>query len=143
MPSSSRFAVALHVVTLLAAGGGRPVPSALVAGSVRTNPVVIRRILRDLARAGIVETRRGSSGGSRLARAPRRVTLLQVYRAVEEEGALLALPGHRRRPRPRGRPVVASRQSAIVPRPISRTPPDTRTAPSSSTSSLRREGRPR
>ena len=98
MPASSRFAVALHVVTLLAAEGGRPVPSALVAGSIRTNPVVIRRILRDLSRAGIVHTRRGSSGGSSLSRAPGRVTLLQVYRAVGECEAL-SLPGRTGNPR--------------------------------------------
>jgi Rrf2 family protein len=81
--SSSRFAVAIHVLTLLANTGDEPLKSGQVAASVNTNPVVIRRILCQLARARLVNSQTGAAGGSRLARQPRLITLLEVYRAVE------------------------------------------------------------
>lgn len=81
--SSSRFAVAIHVLTLMARTGDEPLKSEQVAESVNTNPVVIRRILCQLARARLVHSQTGAAGGSRLARPSRQITLLEVYRAVE------------------------------------------------------------
>lgn len=90
MPSSSRFAVALHVLTLLETEGGRPVTSDYIASSVNTNPGFIRRILSMLARAGLVQSQLGAGGGARLAKPASRIRLLDVYTAVESDG-LLAL----------------------------------------------------
>ncbi len=46
MLSSSRFIVAVHALSVLARFSGRgPVCSAMVAESVHTNPVVIRRLM--------------------------------------------------------------------------------------------------
>src|SRR5919199_2079556 len=96
MPSgSSRFAVAVHVLALLAGAGEEPVKSDHVAASVNTNPVVIRRILCALAAAQLVTSQPGAQGGSRLARRPARITLGDIYRAVEG-GDLFRL--HRRKP---------------------------------------------
>ena len=82
MPASSRFAVAIHVLTLMARSGDEPLKSEQVALSVNTNPVVIRRILCGLQSAQLVTSQTGATGGSRLARRPERITLLEVYRAV-------------------------------------------------------------
>lgn len=82
MTSSSRFVVAVHVLTLMA-HEDRPVSSDYVAGSVNTNPVVIRRLVNTLAKAGFVETQEGKAGGSKLARRPEDINLLEVFRAVE------------------------------------------------------------
>ena len=101
MPNSSRFAVAVHVLTLMAWERDEPLKSDYVAESVNTNPVVIRRILSDLARAGLVVSQTGASGGSRLAREPEEISLLDVYRAVEDRG-VFALP---RQPASRDCPV--------------------------------------
>jgi Rrf2 family protein len=60
-----------------------------MARSIQTNPVVVRRLLRDLARAGLVETKRGVGGGVTLARGAERITLRDVYEAVEEDAELL------------------------------------------------------
>jgi Rrf2 family protein len=83
MPSSSRFAVAVHVLTLMARARNEPLKSEQVASSVNTNPVVIRRILCSLARAQLVTSQTGAAGGSKLSRRPGQITLLEVYRAVE------------------------------------------------------------
>lgn len=96
MSGNVRFAVAVHVLVLLGLHD-EPQSSALIAGSVSTHPVVIRRILGLLQRARLVVGRTGPGGGFRLARAPETITLDEVFRAVEEAGAEPA----RHRPNPR------------------------------------------
>ncbi|MGH9840693.1 MAG: Rrf2 family transcriptional regulator [Blastocatellia bacterium] len=93
MSTSSRFAVAVHILALMARSGDEPVKSEQMAGSVNTNPVVIRRILCVLARAELIKSQTGAAGGSKLAREPNQITLLDVYRAVEE-GSVFALHRH-------------------------------------------------
>jgi len=83
MSTNSRFAVAVHVLTLMAWSGEEPLKSEQVAESVNTNPVVIRRMLCELAEAGLVVSQTGSLGGSRLANDPAKTTLLDVYQALE------------------------------------------------------------
>jgi Rrf2 family protein len=97
MPTSSRFAMATHILTLIAWAGHEPLKSEYIACSVNTNPVVIRRILCELARAGLVISQTGAGGGSRLARPSSEITLLDVYRAVEGRD-VFAL--HRQPPNP-------------------------------------------
>ena len=80
---NSRFAVAVHVLSLMAWSGDEPLKSDQVAESVNTNPVVIRRMLLDLAQAGLVVSQTGSLGGSRLATDPAKTTLLDIYQALE------------------------------------------------------------
>lgn len=69
--------------------------STLLARTVNTNPVVIRRLLLDLHKAGLVKTERGPSGGARLAHAPGRIKVRDIYRAVEEPVLFAA---HRKKP---------------------------------------------
>jgi Rrf2 family protein len=84
MRTSCRFAMAVHVMAVLAYKQGDPVTSALLAASVNTNPVVIRRLLLSLQRARLVETRKGAGAGSRLSRSAGRINIADIYRAVEE-----------------------------------------------------------
>ena len=56
--------------------------SDFLASSVNVNPVVIRRILQQLKKAGIVRVTRGS-GGADTARPLEEITLLNLYHAVE------------------------------------------------------------
>lgn len=81
--TSSRFAVAVHILALLEASGGKPVTSDYIAGSVNTNPAVVRRILSMLAGADITASRLGAGGGALLARPAAEITLLEVFQAVE------------------------------------------------------------
>ncbi|GAB2788086.1 Rrf2 family protein [Hymenobacter luteus] len=87
MQISSRFSVAVHVLSLLALQQEDDVllTSERMAGSVNTNPVVIRRLLGQLKKAGLVEVR-PASGGTFLTRQPAAISLLDVYRAVEVVG---------------------------------------------------------
>ena len=84
---TSRFTMALHALGMIAFEGersrGKPVTSATLARSINTNPVVVRRVLADLRRAGLVETRRGVGGGVVLARPAARISLRCVWEALE------------------------------------------------------------
>jgi Rrf2 family protein len=82
--------MAVHVMAVLAYKDGDPVTSAMLAGSVNTNPVIIRRLLLSLKRARLIETRKGAGAGSRLSRSAQRINLAQVYRAVEASEAFTA-----------------------------------------------------
>ncbi len=75
--------MAVHVLAVLAYKEGDRVTSASLAGSVNTNPVIVRRLLLLLQKAKLVETCKGAGSGSRLSRSPRRISLAEVYRAVE------------------------------------------------------------
>jgi Rrf2 family protein len=83
MATNSRFMTAVHVLTLLAYHRDEAVTSEYVAGSVNTNPVVVRRILGLLKQAGLVSSTEGVKGGTKLARPAERITLGDAYRAVE------------------------------------------------------------
>jgi Rrf2 family protein len=88
MQVSTRFAVAVHILTLLAQAEGGPLVSESIAGSVNTNPVVIRRVLGYLRRARLVVSQSGSGGGWTLIRDPHDISLREVYRAVESDPVL-------------------------------------------------------
>lgn len=89
---NTRFAVATHILIFLAAQGGRPAPSELIAASVNTNASLIRRLLAQLGRAGLTTAQLGSGGGALMARPAARITLLDIYRAMDDAGGLFGLP---------------------------------------------------
>ena len=68
MPTSSRFAVAIHILAGLTLHSGEPLPSEIIAKSAHTNPAVIRRLLSMLNRAGLTSAQLGQGGGALLAR---------------------------------------------------------------------------
>lgn len=89
MKISSRFSVAVHILSLIATSTNVPCTSEWIAGSVNTNPVIIRRVTGQLKKAGLVNVRPGT-GGAYLIKDPADITLLAIYHAVEvvEEGQL-------------------------------------------------------
>lgn len=58
--------------------------SEFIAGSVNTNPVVIRRILGRLRTAGLVKSHPGVNGGWLLCKSASDITLADVRLAMEE-----------------------------------------------------------
>lgn len=55
MNISTRFAVAIHILTLIDSNKEGKSTSEWIAGSVNTNPVVIRRLTSMLQKAGLVK----------------------------------------------------------------------------------------
>lgn len=90
-----RFTVAIHVLCLLAAQRPRPLTSEFIAASVNTNPVVIRRILGVLRRAGLVKSEPGVGGGWELLARPEAITLGALYQIIRP-GTVFAM--HSRQP---------------------------------------------
>ncbi len=88
---NTRFAVAVHVLTLLQSQRGEPATSEWIAGSVNTNPALIRRLLSQLARAGLTQSRMGAGGGALLAKPAQDIDLAQVYRAVAEDAEVIPI----------------------------------------------------
>jgi Rrf2 family protein len=84
MPTSTRFAVAVHILSILAAHDGEPVRSETLATSVCTNPAVIRRLLCKLADAGLTSSQLGYGGGTMLAIPANQITLLDIFHLVED-----------------------------------------------------------
>ncbi len=93
---ATRFSVATHILLMMAADPGCRLTSPRIAGSVNTNPVVVRRIMRLLANAELIRVRRGQ-GGAALGRPAERITLDDVWIAVNPAPAPPLLPVH---PRP-------------------------------------------
>lgn len=84
--ANSRLTIAAHAVTwigLYQRRGHEVATSEQIATSVNTNPVVIRRLLAPLSRAGLVASRRGAGAGWMLARDLAAITLLDIYQAIE------------------------------------------------------------
>ena len=110
---TSRFTMALHALAMIALetdrAGGQPVTSATLAGSIGTNPVVIRRVIADLRRAGLVASRRGVGGGVSLTRPASKITLRCVWEALEGKEQLFGRHPSGPNPAcPTGRCVAAS-----------------------------------
>ncbi len=67
-------------------GETRPVTSTFLAGSIGTSPVQVRTIMGMLKQAGIISSSKGKSGIT-LARPLEQITLLDLWRAVDQSDA--------------------------------------------------------
>jgi Rrf2 family protein len=109
MAANTRMATAIQILCVIAYKGPAGTNSEIIARSLRTNPVVVRRLLKSMERAGLVEIRPGKNGGVQLVREADEITLDQIYKVVETESGVFAL-------RPRGNPKcpVASRMKGLL-----------------------------
>ena len=83
MQISSRFTIAVHILICIETfKDDYKITSDFLASSVNVNPVVIRRLLQQLKKAGIINVKRGS-GGAYIEKPLDKITLLDVYNAVE------------------------------------------------------------
>ncbi len=83
MQISSRFTIALHILTCVEFFKEEyKVTSEFLAGSINTNPVIIRKILGQLKKAGLISVARGT-GGITVNRPLPEITFLDVYQAIE------------------------------------------------------------
>jgi len=84
MKRNSRLSLALHTLGHMAGDPERMRTSADIAEHAGTNPVVVRRVLGKLRDANLLASEKGHAGGWRLARSPHRITLADVYLALDE-----------------------------------------------------------
>lgn len=86
--SNTRFATAIHIMTIL---GNHPEEwhtSDWLAGSINVNPVIIRKEISVLREAGLVESRKGKEGGCRLTKNPEEIDISEIYLAVKNSEIL-------------------------------------------------------
>ena len=85
MQISSKFTVALHIFTCVDAFKDEyKVTSDFLASSINTNPVIVRRLLAKLKKAGLIKVARGP-GGIEVTRPLSEISFLDVYEAIETE----------------------------------------------------------
>ena len=77
----SRLSGVLHLL-LHMAQRSEPMTSEVLARSMDTNPVVIRRLMAGLREAGYVQSEKGHGGGWTLSRDLSKVTLKDIYEAL-------------------------------------------------------------
>ncbi|MGE7622275.1 Rrf2 family transcriptional regulator [Viridibacillus sp. NPDC096237] len=88
---NSRVSVAIHILSLIArTNDSNLLTSDWIAGSVNTNPVVIRRISSQLKKANLIVSNAGVAG-YQLVKEPKDITLLDIYRAVQAPEELFAI----------------------------------------------------
>ncbi|WP_294208201.1 Rrf2 family transcriptional regulator [uncultured Chryseobacterium sp.] len=86
--NNTRFATAIHIMTLLAGSPHDWLTSEWIAGSININPVIVRKELSVLREAGLIISRQGKEGGSRLARNAGDITISEIYAAVKNTEVL-------------------------------------------------------
>lgn len=83
MQISSRFTIALHIFTCVDTfKDDYKITSEFLAGSINTNPVIIRKILTQLKNAGLITVARGT-GGILPTRPLKEISFYDVYQAIE------------------------------------------------------------
>lgn len=84
MQISSRFTMAVHTLICIDyfVSQKKKVTSDFIAGSVGTNPVIIRKLLLQLKAKGLIHVKRGT-GGTTLAKSLQEISLYDVYQAVD------------------------------------------------------------
>lgn len=94
--ANSQLTITAHILAVLAhCEDGCTVTSDVLAEGFGTSPVVIRRVLAKLKRAGLVKSKSGAGGGSILAKPPSEITLRDAYTAITDDAStvLVRQPG--------------------------------------------------
>ncbi|MBK1895337.1 Rrf2 family transcriptional regulator [Chryseobacterium paridis] len=86
--NNTRFATAVHIMTLLAESPQEWLTSEWMAGSININPVIVRKEIGVLRAAGLVTSRQGKEGGSQLARSAESISISEIYSAVKNTEVL-------------------------------------------------------
>lgn len=86
--NNTRFATAIHIMTLLSKFPQEWLTSDWLAGSINVNPVIIRKEIIVLKEAGLIISRQGKVGGSQLAKSASNITISEIYSAVKNSEIL-------------------------------------------------------
>lgn len=86
--NNTRFATAIHIMTLLTQCPQEWLTSEWIAGSINVNPVVVRKELSVLREAGLITSRQGKVGGSQLTKNADSISISEIYLAVKNTDVL-------------------------------------------------------
>ncbi|PWN62178.1 Rrf2 family transcriptional regulator [Chryseobacterium oncorhynchi] len=86
--NNTRFATAVHIMTLLAKSPQEWLTSEWIAGSINVNAVIVRKEISVLREAGMIVSRQGKVGGTQLAKGADAITISEIYRAVKNTEVL-------------------------------------------------------
>ena len=91
MKISTRFSDAINLLSFIHIYKGQiSLSSETIAGSIETSPVMVRKLMGELRRAGLIETTNGTPD-PKLAKATDQISLLDVYLAVEKDKPLFQI----------------------------------------------------
>lgn len=85
---SGKFAISIHILTLLAKFPDEYLSSEFIASSINLNPVLVRKEIANLKKNQIVMSKEGKNGGTKLNISPSKVTLKQIFESTFEEISL-------------------------------------------------------
>jgi len=74
-----KFAITLHILTLLTKAPDEFLSSEYIAGSMNINPVLVRKEIGNLKKHHVVESREGKFGGTRLAKPAGDISLEEIF----------------------------------------------------------------
>jgi len=80
---SEAASLALHGMSYLGANSGRPVPISEISSALKASQAHLSKVFQRMAREGLVKSMRGPCGGFVLGKRPDRITLLEIYEAIE------------------------------------------------------------
>lgn len=86
--NNTRFATAIHIMTLLAKSPQEWLTSEWIAGSININPAIVRKEISVLREAGLITSRQGKEGGSQLSKSAEQISISEIYRAVKNTEVL-------------------------------------------------------
>lgn len=85
---SGKFAITLHILTLLSKFPDEYLSSEFLAGSMNINPVLVRKEIANLKKHNMVESREGKNGGTRLAKSVKDITLDDIFKMTFQKVSL-------------------------------------------------------
>ncbi len=81
---SGKFAISVHILTLLTKFPNDYLSSEFIAGSMNLNPVLVRKEIANLKAHHIVESKEGKNGGTKLSKAASNISLKEIFEKTFE-----------------------------------------------------------
>ncbi|AYD46528.1 RrF2 family transcriptional regulator [Arachidicoccus soli] len=77
-----QFATYLHILVLLELNEGSLLSSSYISESININAAIVRKAVGELRQAGLVESKEGKGGGTRLSKAAKEILLSDIYKVI-------------------------------------------------------------
>ena len=85
---SGKFAITLHILTLLSKFPDEYLSSDFIAGSMNLHPVLVRKEISNLKKNHIVESKEGKNGGTKLLKRASEINLDHIFKMTFETVSL-------------------------------------------------------